>query len=176
MLDINAMMKEEVMNEVVINGTLVGKFDDTQTKKIIEFIKGGMKTTSKVTANAPSTVVEKKSFKESMFDILHKKPSKELFWNSDLVVVTLEGKEYRARFNYRLIKAMSKDKETNKFSARKYEFMKELFKKQLTDLGAKWVSNDDEADFGWYVFPTKKSAEEYRKLRKADDKKYAKES
>lgn len=171
MLDINKMMNEEVkkeLNKVVINGVLVGEFNDDVVTKVMNILKG--KTTK---VSAPSTIEEDKK-KESNYDIACKGEGQ--FWKSDLVVVTLEDGKYRARFNYRLIKGMSKDKETHKYSPRKYEFMKELFKKQLTELGAKWVSNDDEVDFGWYEFPTKKSAEEYRKIRKADDKKYEKKA
>lgn len=175
MLDINAMMKEEVkkeLNKVVINGVLVGEFDDEVVTKVMNILKG---KTSKPSAKASDSAVIAKAEvekKESNFDIACKGEGQ--FWKSDLVVVTKEDDEYRARFNYRLIKGMSKDKETHKFSTRKYEFMKQMFANQLKDLGAKWVSNEDEVDFGWYVLPTKKSAEEYRKIRKADDKKYAK--
>lgn len=161
-------------NEVNFCG-LTYKVSDDEARKLQKFIEDMLNgKTSSTKVNAPSTIEEEKKSKESNYDIACKGEGQ--FWKSDLVVVTLEDGKYRARFNYRLIKGMSKDKETHKFSPRKYEFMKELFKKQITELKGVWVSNDDEVDFGWYEFPTKKSAEEYRKIRKADDKKYEKKA
>ena len=154
MLDINAMMKKEVkkeLNKVVINGVLVGEFDDEVVTKVMNILKG--KTSTK--ASAP-VIDEKKEKKESNYDIACKGEGQ--FWKSDLVVVTLEDGEYRARFNYRLIKGMSKDKETRKFSDRKYDFMKKMFADQLKELCAKWVSNEDEVDFGWWVLPDENTA------------------
>ena len=159
-------------NEVNFCG-LTYKVSDDEAKKLQQYIENMLNGKS-TKVNAPTVVEEEKKPYVSNYDNACKGEGQ--FWKSDLVVVTLEDGKYRARFNYRLIKSMSKDKETHKYSDRKYQFMKDMFKKQITDLNGKWVSNDDEVDFGWYEFPTKKSAEEYRKIRKADDKKYEKKA
>lgn len=175
MITLNSKVAKVVRDNEVNFCGLSYKVSDDEAKKLQSFIESMINgKTAKLTANTPTAIEEEKKTRESNYDNACKGEGQ--FWKSDLVVVTLEGKEYRARFNYRLIKNMSKDKETHKYSPRKYEFMKNLFSQQIKDLGGKWVSNDDEVDFGWYVFPTKKSAEEYRKIRKADDKKYSKES
>lgn len=89
-------------------------------------------------------------------------------WSSDLCCVSVENKQYRLRFNYNLIGRMAKGKEST------YDYLKNTFKTQAQMFGAKWHENDDDVDFGWYVFPSKGDAEDYVAFRKHEDEKRAK--
>ena len=185
------VVKVEVKDNEIRICDLTFMVTDSQAVQIKEFVENLISGKKNVSAPAEKIIAENKTTKvgdmvveeekspKSRFDELEAEfenhGKKQLhFWDSALVIINEEDKKYRARFNYRFIYAISKDKETGKHSDRKNEFMKEMFKKQIKEFGAKWVEGPSEYDFGWYEFPTKKSAEEYRKARKADDKKYEK--
>lgn len=194
-LNITALMnevKEEVkkveLYEVVIDGTSVGKFTEEKIIEIATFIASievdekpkAEKPVAKSSKAAEAAAIEKieKEIEKEQSEAPKNnyewaKRQKDNVWTSDLVVVS---KDYKARFNYGLIRGMSKDKETGKFSQRKFEYMKRLFSDQIKEFGAKWVDNkaNDEFDFGWYQLPNKKDAWKYINQRKEDDKKYAK--
>lgn len=162
MLDINAMMKEEVkkeLNKVVINGVLVGEFDDEVVTKVMNILKG--KTSKPSTkASAPAVIEEKESEKQEYV------PTKRIgkkYRQTDFADIYHNGKEYRVYVEYQKIALFSKTEEKKKN-------WKKFMAKQLFELGA--ITNEDENGF-CFILPSKKAADEYYRIRKASDNDYA---
>lgn len=163
-------------NEVNFCG-LTYKVSDDEAKKLQKFIEDMLNGKS-TKVNAPTVVEEETTSSNEKYPSVEPKVADEKkFLASGLVSMYYDDKKYKAFFNYSSISRMAYDKNKKERDESKYEYLKKMFKDEIKSYGAKWVSYnaEDESDpRGWYQFPKKSDAEEYRKARLAKDKEYEK--
>lgn len=160
-------LKDFIENNLGLNGDTKEVVEDVE--EVVEPKKSTKGSSKKTTKTEEDEVKPRYTPTENYAIAMQRKNN---ILSTDLVCVSKENGECRARFNYNyILTAISKGKKST------YDYMKEsVFKPEIKAYGVEWVDNtkNDDIDFGWYVFKSEKKAKEYAEMRVAKDKEYSK--